>query len=99
MITIIRSCKKSLYMFAQIYSFCSNLYALSSFPQDEAIENEYYVRILYNNKEVVLPACGSALCPLSTFMALMQQYQIKDWEKACVVSESTEKKAAPQPLV
>ena len=44
---------------------------------------QYYMRTLYEHQEVVIPACGTPLCPLDTFLSLMGKYIPKDFAAQC----------------
>ncbi|KAJ7394020.1 Lysophosphatidic acid phosphatase type 6 [Desmophyllum pertusum] len=45
----------------------------------------YFVRVLYQGKEKILPGCSSPLCPLNKFKELVSEYFIDNWEKECQV--------------
>jgi len=45
---------------------------------------EYYVRMLFNNKPLVLPDCWSTMCPFSVFKNMIDKhFTIRDVEKEC----------------
>jgi hypothetical protein len=52
--------------------------------QDVQEPAQFYVRTLYNNSPLTVPACGSSLCQLQQFQALLQRHIPKDFESACV---------------
>jgi len=53
-------------------------------------DQAYFVRVLYQGEEKILPGCSSALCPLTKFKELVSEYFINDWEKACQVVKESE---------
>jgi len=58
-------------------------------PKDHNVENNHYVRMLYNNEALKIPGCqetaveGGFLCPLSTFLALSKKVIPENYEEAC----------------
>jgi len=46
-------------------------------------KKEYYVRLIYNNKDVVLPKCGGAFCPLNKFQKLTSHLVSKHYDREC----------------
>jgi hypothetical protein len=63
------------------------------FPQGEyiflitasmfSIGNDYYVRMIWNSKEMVIPECGGPMCPYNQFLSVMKQLIITDRKTQC----------------
>ena len=44
---------------------------------------EFFIRVIYNGKELVLPNCETSKCKLSTFVEYMSTRVFRDTQKAC----------------
>ena len=44
---------------------------------------EYFVRVLYNMEEIIIPGCALALCGIDTFIGYVEQRVFSDTKKAC----------------
>eukprot|EP00794_Sanderia_malayensis_P002465 gene2465-2838_t len=44
---------------------------------------KWFVKVLYNDKEMKIPGCESTLCPADRFFERLEKYRVKDWESDC----------------
>lgn len=51
--------------------------------QSTSIPNQFFVRSLYNDQPLVIPACKGTLCSLEQFKGIFQRYISADLEKDC----------------
>jgi hypothetical protein len=57
---------------------------IDSFSHSVIIQGTaYYVRMVWNSKEMTIPGCGGPLCPYTTFTTLMKQLIITDPHTQC----------------
>jgi len=55
----------------------------------DSSSKEFFVRAMYNNKQLVLPDCWSTICPYTVFKNMIEtHYTINDVEKECAGSSN-----------
>ncbi|XP_065063739.1 lysophosphatidic acid phosphatase type 6-like [Rhopilema esculentum] len=56
---------------------------------------DWFVKLLYNDKDLTLPGCGTPVCPLSRFLELCEPYRVKDWYAECGIKGEGVKENVP----
>ncbi|XP_065063737.1 lysophosphatidic acid phosphatase type 6-like [Rhopilema esculentum] len=49
--------------------------------QDE--KQNWFVKLLYNDQELLMPGCETTVCALSSFLETCEPYRVKDWDAEC----------------
>jgi hypothetical protein len=66
------------------------VYASTLFTELHLLDAKYYVRMLFNDVPVVVPACSQAMCPLDTFLGYLNNRIIPDIQQFCDSTHSTD---------